>query len=308
MATIDILIPTYRGIAPEAYSALIAMMQETNCTCRNSQGAPAHDPWKCPNGKHSVRFMPPLFQSSVVHWARNWCVAQAMYGQPKDGRPPADYFLLMDDDMVTEPKYLKRLLAYKTDIVCGICTVRKDPPRPNIRFWNPALRVFADPIEWDWDAQKLIEVDAAGAAFMLVKRAVFERMCKAYLECEFEIENDEKKADSPDIREYWQERSQHRKRRFAEAFERNNWQLADFWPFQFLTDAVEDQIGELGEDIAFCWKAKRLGFKIYADPQVLPGHLGSYSYSIRDYRDLVEQSKAEGQMPAPRENRVALEV
>lgn len=312
MATVDILVPTYRGIHPEAYSSLIAMMQETNCLCRASNGAPAHDPWKCPNGKHSVRFMPPLYSSSVVHWARNWTVAQALYGQPKDGRPSADYLFLLDDDMLCQPGYLRRLMSYKADIVCGICTIRKDPPRPNIRFWNKERENFVDPIEWDWDSQKLIEIDAAGAAFMLVKRRVFEQMGQAHLNCEFEIDEDLRKVSDEDaedeIRDYWAKKAERRRTRFQRAIAENNWQGCDQWWFQFLPNIVDSQIGELGEDIGFCWKAKKLGFKIYADPQVLPGHIGAYGYSISDFREFVEQAKANGQLEIPKENAVGLEV
>ena len=315
MATIDIVIPTYRGLAPEAHSALIAMLQASNCQCRDPKtGGPAHFPWKCPHGKHSVRFMPPLYASSVVHWARNQSCAQALYGQPKeDQRPPAEYFFLMDDDMVPQPHYLTRLVGYKLDLVCGICTIRRDPPRPNIRFWDPKRSAFFDPIEWDWDSNKLMEIDAAGAAFMLVKRKVFERMGQAYLDCEFELAEDLRKLDETEdgslaVREYWKSKAESRRERFKTAIEGSNWGAADCWWFQFLDNVVDDQVGELGEDLGFCWKAKKLGFKIYADPQVTPGHLGVYGYSIADYREYIEQAKASGGVPEYKENRVALEA
>lgn len=311
MAVIDIVIPTYRGIAPEAHSTLIGMMQNTACMCRDRlTGAPLHQPWKCNAGKHSVRFMPPLYASSVVHWARNQSVAQAMYGQPKDDRPPAEYFLLMDDDMVAEPGYLLRLVNYKADIVCGICTIRRDPPRPNIRFWDPIKASFHDPIEWDWDSQKLIEIDAAGAAFMLVKRRVFERMAESYLNCEFELAEDRRKMStvSGELLEYWEKKAAARHARFERAEREGHWGGRDCWWFQFLDNAVDEQAGEFGEDLGFCWKAKKLGFKIYADPQVLPGHLGVYGYSIRDYKEFVQQGKAAGEIPELKECRVALGV
>lgn len=303
MGAIDIVIATYRGVDPEAYSSLVAMMQESNCACRNPQGAPAHMPWKCPNGKHSIRLMPPLFGSSVVHWARNQAICQALYGQPEDGRPPAEYFLLMDDDMVAEPGYLLRLASYKLDIVCGICTIRRDPPRPNIRFWRPEEHSFHDPIEWDWDSQKLMEIDAAGAAFMMVKRAVFERMATAYLNCEFEKKRALRRGESVD---YWDEKQRLRQEKFNRAIQEKIWGQRDCWWFQFLDDAFDSQVGELGEDISFCWKAKQLGYKIYADPQILPGHLGKYAYSTRDFREFVEAAKKDGALPELTENRVAL--
>lgn len=38
-------------------------------------------------------------------------------------------------------------------------------------------------------------------------------------------------------------------------------------------------LGNNGEDIAFCWRARDCGFKIYCDPSVICGHVG---YSVVD--------------------------
>jgi hypothetical protein len=300
LAEVSIVIPTYKGMPIDANAPMIAMMQATNCFCHNERtGMRLHDPWKCPKGKHHVQMSPPVHASSVVHWARNWSVARAMYGNTRQDVPESDYFLLCDDDMVAEPGYLLRMLSYKLDIVCGICTIRRDPPIPNIRLWNSIEERFYYPIEWDWDSQKLMEIDAAGAAFMLVKRTVFEKMATAYLNCEFELEEDRRKmATVPgDLIDYWHRKSDMRKAHFEKSKEEKNWSAMDFWPFQFWGNFVDSQLGELGEDVTFCTKAKMLGFKIYADPQVLPGHLGVYSYSIRDYREHVEQMKSIGKLP-----------
>lgn len=296
MAVIDVVIATYKGIATEAYSPLLAMIQATNCFCKDHRtGAPLHPGWKCPNGRHSVRMTPPIYSSSVVHWARNQVLAQALYGQPDDGRPPAEYFLLMDDDMIVQSDYLSRMVSYKLDIVCGICTIRRDPPRPNIRYWKEEEARFYDPVEWEWDSQKLLEIDAAGAAFMLVKRRVFERMGKAYLDCEFEIAEDVRKGiDGPALREYWQKKSDCRRASFDQALQAKDWGHCDQWWFQFAQNVHDKQIGELGEDLTFCYKAKKLGFKIFADPQIKPGHLGMYGYGVDDYRSFIEQAKACG--------------
>ena len=312
MSVIDVVIPTYRGLEPEANSALIAMQQASNCFCRDERtGTPLHLPWKCPKGKHSVRMMPPVSSSSVVHWARNQVVAQSLYGQPKgDNRPPAEYLFLMDDDMLALPHYLTRLVSYKADIVCGICTIRRDPPVPNIRFWFPKEASFRPPIEWDWDSNKLMEIDGAGAAFMLVKRTVFERIGQAYLDCAFELDEDLRKLDGLEgetaIRDYWARKSEQRHERFKAAIEQGNWSAADCWWFDFQKNVVDKQIGELGEDLSFCWKAKKMGFKIYADPQVLPGHIGKYGYSIADYKAHVEEQKAMGNAPPLKDNQATL--
>lgn len=38
-------------------------------------------------------------------------------------------------------------------------------------------------------------------------------------------------------------------------------------------------IGNNGEDVAFCWRARECGYKIYCDPSILCGHVG---YSVVD--------------------------
>lgn len=293
MATIDIVIPTYRGLDPEASSNLHLMIRESQCFCGN------HAPWKCDRGKHSVRLLPHVRGSSVVHWSRNQMIALALYSQKQnDGRPPAEYFLLLDDDMLCQPHYLTRMLSYKKDIVTGIATVRRDPPRPNIRLWDPKKNFFITPLEWDWDSNRLMEIDAVGAAFMLVKRQVFERMGAAWLRCEFERQADKAKYPQMEhtIDAHWDTITEARQQRFLEATgPGSDWKKADQWWFQFIPD--QQGTGEYGEDIGFCLKAKKLGYKIFADPQILPGHIGSYGYSIADYRDWVQQGKDLGEIP-----------
>lgn len=302
MATVDILVPTYRGLHPEAQSNLHLMIRETACFCGT------HAPWECNKGKHSVRLIPHTRGSSVIHWARNQILAMALYGQTvsPDGRPDAEYLFLMDDDMLAQPRHLCRLLSYKKDFVTGIATVRRDPPRPNIRFWSQKDGYYITPVEWDWNSNKLMPIDAVGAAFMLIRRRVFEKMGEAYLSCQFERAEDKRKLpDEPPfeagheaIHRYWDKKEAQRRKVFADAIApTGDFKKADCWWFQFPDNITDTQVGELGEDIALCWKAKQLGFELWADPQVLPGHIGDYGYSISDYRDWVERGKDLGEMP-----------
>lgn len=296
MATVDIVIPTRSGLHPECQSNLHLMMRATQCTCGT------HFPWECNKGKHSIRLLPHTRGSSVVHWARNQVLAMALYGQEPsaDGRPDAEYLFLSDDDMLCQPHHLSRLLSYKKDFVTGIATVRRDPPRPNIRFWSEKDGYYITPIEWDWNSNKLMPIDSVGAAFMLVRRRVFEKMGEAYLSCRFERAEDKRKFPRcDDVDSYWDKKEAQRREVFAKAIaDGGDWKKADCWWFQFPDNITDTQIGELGEDIAFCWKAKQLGFEIFADPQVLPGHVGDYGYSISDYRQWVEAGKELGEMPA----------
>jgi hypothetical protein len=292
MAVVDIVIPTQRGIEHETNSNLSLMIRDTQCFCGT------HEAWKCPKGRHSVRLL-PVTSGTVVHWARNQAITMALYGQVDDGRPPAEFLFLMDDDMLCQPWHLNRLLSYRKDIVTGIATVRRDPPRPNIRMWDAEKEHFITPVEWDWDTNKLIEIDAVGAAYLLVKRSVLEEMAAAYLNCHFERLVDKRKfPNCQEIDAYWNKKAERRRARFeAATSEGGDWKEADGQWFQFLDNIADSQATELGEDISFCWKAKMLGFRIFADPQVLPGHIGKYAYSIIDYRDWVESGKDCGALP-----------
>ena len=225
-------------------------------------------------------------------------IAQALYGPQPPNRPPSDWFLLMDDDMTPEPHYLHRLLAHKLDIVVGICTVRTDPAKPTIRLWNPELEVFAEILDWDFTSEKLLEIDAAGTAFALVSRKVLEAMSEAYLNCVFERAEDERKVGpSERLTAYWDKRAERRRKRFEICREKQDWRNMDCWWFQFFDNISDKQFGEVGEDITWCYKAKKLGFRIFADQQVLPGHIGTYAYSLRDYIACLKDAKENGAMP-----------
>ena len=39
----------------------------------------------------------------------------------------------------------------------------------------------------------------------------------------------------------------------------------------------------LGEDIAFCWRARQLGYTLWCDPAVTPGHVGVFTYTKELY-------------------------
>ena len=56
-----------------------------------------------------------------------------------------------------------------------------------------------------------------------------------------------------------------------------------------LLKAVVDNYGSpftpmmgIGEDLAFCWRAQQLGFKLYCDSRIKCGHIGSYVYGEND--------------------------
>lgn len=53
-------------------------------------------------------------------------------------------------------------------------------------------------------------------------------------------------------------------------------------------------IGNVGEDIAFCWRARRCGYTIYADPAIALGHVGHTIISKEFYDNYQATLKKSG--------------
>ena len=297
MAVIDVIMPSARGVEDETRISLLRMIDENQC--RHA----SHPPWECPQGKHDIMWLPP-FGTSIIHWTRNLVVSMALYAPHRAGRPPCDFVLMMDDDMVVKPHMLKRLLSHNLDFVAGICTARRDPPIPNIRYWRPDKHTFLTPSEWEWDSQKLIEPDAVGSAFVLVKRKVLEDMAEGYLSCLFDRAADKRKGyPTEQVDAFWDKKEKLRRANF----DSDNWKKKDCWWFQFLDNVDVEQLGEFGEDISFSIKAKQLGYRIFADPQVYPGHIGKYAYNIHDHIQFVADQKAKGNLVEVTDNNPAFD-
>jgi len=217
---------------------------------------------------HCILTPEPGISSSVVHWARNDLILSLR----KRGQP-ADFVLFMDDDMVPPVDALIKMLAHDKDIVAGACTVRKDPPHPNFRVWVPELFSFRTAFDWpgcrntEPPPDGLIEVGGVGAAFLLVRTTVLDKIGEYYLSCRFEREH-------MGMSEEVAQRVEAGRRKMAE--ETGN----EFW-FEFLKHPWGD--GEFGEDLSFCFKARECGYKIFVDVTVKVGHVGTYAYGIDDY-------------------------
>lgn len=50
-------------------------------------------------------------------------------------------------------------------------------------------------------------------------------------------------------------------------------------------------IGNTGEDLAFCWRARECGFKIWCDPSIICGHVGYVITDEKFYEGYKEQRK-----------------
>lgn len=272
--------------------------------------------------KHGIDvFARPIIQSSVVHWTRNSLIADLI-----KSKMPFTHVLFIDDDIVPEPDYLHRMLAHNKDIVAGLCTRRQDPPIPNARLYNQESKRFEE--LWEWP-DGLVEVGAVGTGLMLISRHALQQGMEIYLQCVFEKQiygiNGLLKAvkelgsQSEDgswcfgdcgsehssgciaarvaIENVESKFSAMQKARTAQ-FDED----ANGWWFRFL--ACDNGVGELGEDIAFCWSLKKYcDLKIYVDTTLQPEHMGDYGYSIKDFIDhrnpLIAEAKRKGNYIAP---------
>ena len=158
-------------------------------------------------------------------------------------RKNADYALFVDCDMGLEPDTLDRLLSHGKDIVAALTTRRTDPAIPTIRMWSEAEQNFTELLMWD-ESKTLIEVDAVGTGVMLISRQVLEEVAEAF--------NPEQYHKSG-----------------------NGFWFQNIW-YPHLS-------AEAGEDVSFCHRATRLGYKIYVDTTIQPGHYDYYPYGLKDY-------------------------
>ena len=52
-------------------------------------------------------------------------------------------------------------------------------------------------------------------------------------------------------------------------------------------------IANVGEDLSFCWRARQCGFKIYADPSIVLGHVGNMVITEEFYKSYRQAKEAQ---------------
>jgi cellulose synthase/poly-beta-1,6-N-acetylglucosamine synthase-like glycosyltransferase len=174
--------------------------------------------------------------------------------------------LFMDDDMTPPPDAIVRLLAHDKPIVAAGCTVRQDPPIPNFLIFFPEICNYKAAKNWG-NFDGLMQIDAVGTGFMLIKREALDTIGEYYLSCQYEREYLAMPEGAAD------RLSELRRATAAEDFNQ--------WWFEFTKQPLGQ--GEFGEDISFCFKAMKCGIPVYVDTSVRPGHIGPYAFSLNDY-------------------------
>jgi GT2 family glycosyltransferase len=94
--------------------------------------------------------------------------------------PAPTHFLWIDDDMTFEPDAAKRLLELDLPIVGGLCFGRRSP-YPPILLYKSTVEHQGYLYRYEYP-EGLVEVEATGAAFLLVKKEVFLRIHEKFKE------------------------------------------------------------------------------------------------------------------------------
>lgn len=125
-----------------------------------------------------------LFDTWAVHTegARVELTAQALAAEPK-----VTHVLFVDADMTFPPDALKRLVQHDVPIVGGLCFNRRHPYNPILLRYHPdevarfghgggdgQKKTFG--FVYHYPDNAVIEVDATGGAFILIKREVLEKV------------------------------------------------------------------------------------------------------------------------------------
>lgn len=180
-----------------------------------------------------------------------------------------DYLLYTGDDIIFPPWALDRMIDHDVDVVAGVCTY-KSPP-----YWTTGMvgdgvhnyKKFL--VTRSHVAQRaLIELDAVGSGFMLIKRSTLEAV-DDYL----------------------------RYKVYPSLPEEFRWMCpTPYFPVTFNPDTNM----LTGSDYAFCRLAKKAGKRIFMDCGVQCGHRWEHDYSIEDHWAWTERNGwGEQELPFP---------
>lgn len=94
--------------------------------------------------------------------------------------PEVTHLAWIDDDMVFTPDALMRLMGHQRLIIGGLCHSRRQPYMPTLIQGLPLGQQSDLPLSYQYDyPEGLVEVEATGAAFLVVARQVFDAIAKS---------------------------------------------------------------------------------------------------------------------------------
>ena len=184
-----------------------------------------------------------LIQLLQVEWSRVPTIISVMSGPKIDSarnnvmrkwltETTATHLLMVDTDMILPPDLIEVLLAADKDIVGGLCFTGNGPSLTKLAPTIKVIRPDDDDkpgieILWDYPTDALVKCDATGAACMLIKREVAEKV--------------------------WEARGEDH-------------------PLPWFAHGVHNGV-EIGEDVAFCLTAGRIGYEERVDTGLVIPHV-----------------------------------
>lgn len=150
----------------------------------------------------------------------------------------ATHLVMVDSDVVWEPGGLAKLLRPNLDFVCGAYPMRIGEGVKYHMRMLPGATQSLDP------STGLFEVEAMPAGFMCLSRSMLSRMVEHYPETKFSFRECPGGIAHDLFEAYWE----------------------------------ADETGlrhKLGEDYSFCRRWRDMGGKVWVDPTISMGHLGT---------------------------------
>jgi hypothetical protein len=195
-----------------------------------------------------------LGNDALITRCRNTIVSQFLK------HPQATHLLFVDSDITFRPEHVARLLQADKDLVAGMYPLKAldwtiPVPEPHPAFDTVeelALHYVGRPLpaaaaEWDGP---FVTGDYAGTGFMMMTRAMVERMVAAYPDlCYSGIHTYPRLDPTPSTQ---------------------------YALFECMIDPETKSY--LSEDYAFCWRWRRLGGKIWLDTEGRLTHVGHHAY------------------------------
>ncbi|MEX0932335.1 MAG: hypothetical protein WDZ61_00375, partial [Parcubacteria group bacterium] len=154
------------------------------------------------------------------------------------------HLCFIDSDILFDPKDLVKMMA-----VTAIKDEQYDIVCGPYPLKQDEPKFHCDTLDEQQPSRHgLWPIKATGCGFMMIKREVLDKMVKEYPELEY----------------------------YNNFLERTMWALFH----QMMTPRLDGTTRYLGEDVAFCKRAVDKGVKIWLDPRVKLGHIGTKTYDI----------------------------
>jgi len=171
---------------------------------------------------------------SVVTRARNMIADEFI-------RSDCDSLMFIDADMTFEPEAVLRLMAWNQTkpIVAGAYEARKAGKVYILSLEGDESNIYMDPMG-------LVKAHRVATGFMMIQRAVFEKLRDMHPEWEHKNTNSDQTASEQT--------------------------LYSFFDFKVTPE------GYIGEDFLFCDRAREAGFTVWVDPTIKLGHMGVHEF------------------------------